>query len=199
MGTSLYVANLPYSASAAELRAHFGACGAVAGVEFVADRDTGRERASALVSMDSEAGAKRALVELNGARFQGQLLRVEAVVNRAERGRAAAAARETEPNDHDARARMTVQFREPRNMTYELDCAGTTLAIRVFFPNAAGEYRIVAQTSGAGDAPGADATAASRVDALRAVARFCKDGGAPALAHVDWTAVERAMAKVRAL
>jgi hypothetical protein len=97
-------------------------------------------------------------------------------------------------------ARITQQFREQTNMTYELDCAGTTLVLRVYFPTEAGEWRIAAHTSSAESAPSADSTAPSRREALRALASSCRDGGEPAeFARVDWGAVEQAMAQVRAI
>jgi hypothetical protein len=106
----------------------------------------------------------------------------------------------TTPSEQSQPARITVQFRESSNMTYELDCAGTALVLRVFFPTDAGEWRIVARASTAPDAPSTGSTAPSRVEALRALARSCRElDGAPALARIDWTAVEQAMVKVRAV
>jgi hypothetical protein len=99
-------------------------------------------------------------------------------------------------------ARITLQFREASNMTYELDCQGVALVLRIFFPTGtdAGAWRIVAQASTAPDSPSTASTAASRLEALRALARSCNDGGGlPAFARIDWSAVERAMASVRAV
>jgi hypothetical protein len=198
MGNRLYVANLPYDPNAGALRAHFEACGAVGDVQIVTDKDSGRLRASAFVTMTREADAKRALSELNGVRFNGQLLRIESApdkVNHANKGE--------ERNEYDARAKITTQFRESANMTYEIDCAGTPLIVRVFFPaedGSAREWRIVVQERGASDATSAGATAVSRTEALRDIARACRDQSpSPALAGIDWSAVEQAMAGVRAL
>ena len=201
MGTKLYVGNLPESPSAIALRAHFSACGVVTDVQIVADRNVGRGRATAFVRMSDRAGAERAVSTLNGLPFQGQLLMVEAAPDGSpshdERGHSA---RRTEKNDDSSPARITLQFREPENMTYELDCAGVALVLRIFFQTDAGQWRIVAQTSNAPDAPSTASTAPSRLEAFRAIAQACREPGASAaIARVDWNAVEQAMTKVRAL
>ena len=106
----------------------------------------------------------------------------------------------TVQSEESQRARITFQFRESSNMTYELDCAGTALVLRVFFPTDTGEVRIVARASTAPDAPSTGSEAASRVEALRALARSCRElDGMPALARIDWSAVEQALVKVRAV
>ena len=199
MGTKLYVANLPNPPSAPALREHFSACGYVSDVEIVPDRHPGRGRASAFVRMGSAASAERARTELNGSSFAGQLLLVEVAPDEAgdQRGYPT---RRPEKNEDESRTRITTQFREPANMTYELDCADTAIVLRIFYPTATAEWRVVAQASRAADAPSAASTAPSRVEALRNIARECSEGvAATALARIDWDAVEQAMTKVRAL
>jgi RNA recognition motif-containing protein len=197
MGTKLYVANLPYAPSAIALRAHFSACGVVSDVQIVGDRNAGRGRATAVVRMGSAAAAERALSELNGEPFAGQLLLVEAAPDDSpyEGGRSA---RRADPKD-EAPVRITTQFREPANMTYELDCAGVALVLRIFFPTTEGQWRIAARTGNGADAPNSDATAPTRVEALREIARAGREGAVGALEYVDWDAVEQALTKVRAL
>ncbi len=197
MGTKLYVANLPSAPSAIALRAHFSACGVVSDVQIVGDRNVGRGRATAFVRMGSAAAAERALSELNGEPFAGQLLLVEAAPDDS-RGDGGRAARRSEPKD-EAPVRITTQFREPANMTYELDCAGVALVLRIFFPTTEGQWRIEARTSNAPDAPSSDATAPSRVEALRQIARAAREGAVGSLELVDWDAVVQALTKVRAL
>jgi hypothetical protein len=107
-----------------------------------------------------------------------------------------------EPKEEVTPARITLQFREAANMTYELDCEGVALVLRIFFPTdtGAGAWRIVAQASTSPDSPSTASTAASKLEALRALARSCHDGGGlAAFARIDWNAVERAMANVRAV
>ena len=197
MGTKLYVANLPYAPSAIALRAHFSACGVVSDVQIMADRNAGRGRATAVVRMGSSAAAERALSELNGELFAGQLLLVEAAPDDSP-GDGGRSARRAEPKD-EAPVRITTQFREPANMTYELDCSGVALVLRIFFPTTEGEWRIEARTSTRADAPSSDATAPSRVEALRRIAHASREGATGALEAVDWDAVEQSLTKVRAL
>lgn len=198
MGTRLYVANLPDAPSALALRAHFSACGVVSDIEIVPDRNAGRGRGSALVRMNSAADAERAISKLNGALFAGQLLQVEPAPDHPGDRRGAAHRKAEQAAEQGSRAHITLQFREAANMTYELECAGVALVVRVFFPTTTGLCRVAAQASGAPDTtPGTTAVAPSRLEAFRSVVSACREGGA--LAHIDWEAVEEAMKKVRAL
>lgn len=202
MGTRLYVANLPSAPSASALRAHFSTCGVVADVEIVPDRNaSGRGRSSAFVRMESAAAAERAASQLNGAPFGGQLLQVEAAPDRGGDTPAPAKRKAAADSEQSERAHITLQFRESTNMTYELDCSGVTVVVRVFFPTADGVWRVAAQASRASDAePGSFATARSRGEAFRSVVGACQEGaGASPLARIDWAAVEDALKKVRAL
>jgi hypothetical protein len=102
----------------------------------------------------------------------------------------------------DKRAvRIAQQFREAHNMTYELDCFGTPLIVRVFpLDGATVEWRIEARTSDAPDAVVATATAPTREEALRSVAQRWQDHRAlHVLPNVDWDAIAQAMTAVRAL
>lgn len=77
MGKRLYVGNLPYSSTEAELRDMFAATGDdVAEVKVVLDRDTGRPRGFAFVEMATDAGAQKAIEALNGKDIQGRALSV---------------------------------------------------------------------------------------------------------------------------
>ncbi len=200
MGSKLYVANLPDTPSVVALREHFSACGAVADVEIVPDRNRGRGRGSAVVRMSSAAGAERALSELNGSAFAGQLLLVEAAPDDAADGRSAAPRRGERTADDPPGVRITSQYREPANMTYELDCSGVMLVVRVSFPSTKNQWRIVVQTSRETDGANVAAVAPSRIEAFRSVVRTCCEGdGFGDLGRLDWRAVEKAMLDVRAL
>lgn len=198
MRTTIYVANLPANPDADRLRAHFGSCGLVSDVRVVADRSVGRGRGSASVEMSNEAGTRRALAELNGSMFEGQLLLLEAgPAHATKRGFTKPHGDET---GHDLLARITMQFRELTHMTYELECGAAVLVLCIYFPSAAGEWRMRAQASRNANAPTLEATASSRVEALRSIAQSCAESGTDgAFAHIDWAAVELAMTKVRAL
>jgi len=200
LGTKLYVLNLPLEPSAVALRAHFGACGEVSDVEIVPDRNGGRGTGTAFVQMASARAAERAVNTLNGTLFAGQLLVVKPAPDVAS-DRRGGKGRDSDKNDEErVPARIAFQFREAANMAYELDCAGVAVLIRVSYPSSTGESRISAQATLTADAPSVDATAASRIEAFRSVARASRERqDLGALRDVDWTAVEEAMLKVRAL
>ena len=85
MSMNLYVGNLPYGATADDLREAFGHFGTVTRAQIVSDRDTGRSRGFGFVEM-SEGGAE-AIAALNGAQFQGRTLTVNEAKPREERPR----------------------------------------------------------------------------------------------------------------
>ncbi len=77
MGKRLYVGNLSYSTTEADLRDAFVATGhEVAEVKLVLDRDTGRPRGFAFVEMATDAGAQNAIENLNGKDLQGRSIAV---------------------------------------------------------------------------------------------------------------------------
>ena len=77
MGKRLYVGNLSYSTTEADLRDAFVATGhEVAEVKLVLDRDTGRPRGFAFVEMATDAGALNAIENLNGKDLQGRSIAV---------------------------------------------------------------------------------------------------------------------------
>ena len=73
--TKIYVGNLPFSATDAEVRELFAAHGTVESVSIITDRDTGRPRGFGIVEM-SRADASRAIQNLNGKDLGGRPLRV---------------------------------------------------------------------------------------------------------------------------
>jgi RNA recognition motif-containing protein len=85
MGNRLYIGNLPFSATADELRGAFQAHGVVTDVRVVTDRDTGRSRGFAFVTMGSPEEAARAVEKMNGALLAGRPLRVDEAQERAPR------------------------------------------------------------------------------------------------------------------
>ena len=72
--TKIYVGNLPFSATDAEIRELFAAHGTVESVSIITDRDTGRPRGFGFVEM-SRADASRAIQNLNGKDLGGRPLR----------------------------------------------------------------------------------------------------------------------------
>jgi cold-inducible RNA-binding protein len=71
----IYVGNLPFSATEAEVRSIFSQHGTVESVTLPTDRETGRPRGFGFVEM-SQADASRAIQNLNGHEMGGRALRV---------------------------------------------------------------------------------------------------------------------------
>ncbi len=84
MGKRLFVGNLPYSATADELRALFAEVGEVTDVHIVVDRETQRPRGFAFVSYSTDESAAKAAQELNGRSFGGRPLVVNEARDRGE-------------------------------------------------------------------------------------------------------------------
>jgi RNA recognition motif-containing protein len=71
----IYVGNLPFSATDAELEELFSRHGSVTSVKVITDRETGRSRGFAFVEMEADA-ADAAIRELDGHDMGGRALRV---------------------------------------------------------------------------------------------------------------------------
>lgn len=72
----IYVGNLPYEVTDAELQAHFEKFGKVASARVVMDKATGRAKGFGFVEMADRAEAEKAIAGTNGADFMGRPLRV---------------------------------------------------------------------------------------------------------------------------
>ena len=79
MPTKIYVGNLPWRATDAQLTELFGAHGEVIDARIVTDRETGRSRGFGFVTMSSADAAQNAIRALNGHSLEGRSL----VVNEA--------------------------------------------------------------------------------------------------------------------
>jgi RNA recognition motif-containing protein len=86
MSTRLYVGNLSYNTSQADLEAFFAEAGEVREVAIPTDRETGRVRGFAFVTMGTEAAASAAIAQLNGAMLDGRNLKVNEAQERPSRG-----------------------------------------------------------------------------------------------------------------
>lgn len=75
MPKSIYVGNLPWSATEEQVQSLFADYGPVETVKLVSDRETGRARGFGFVEMD-EPGATSAIEALDGSNFGGRTLRV---------------------------------------------------------------------------------------------------------------------------
>ena len=76
MNRKLYVGNLPYETTEADLEALFASAGAVASVTVMRERETGRARGFAFVEMESDADAQNAINKLHDSSFGGRNLAV---------------------------------------------------------------------------------------------------------------------------
>ena len=85
MFKKLYVGNLPFSTTEAELRDLFARHGAVESVKVIMDRETGRPRGFAFVEMDATA-ASDAIRALDGTDLAGRSLRVNEAQERSAGG-----------------------------------------------------------------------------------------------------------------
>ncbi|HCU68797.1 MAG TPA: RNA-binding protein [Desulfomicrobium sp.] len=75
MSKNIYVGNLSWSTSDADLKNMFTPYGNVTSAHVIEDRETGRSRGFGFVEMD-DAGATKAISELNGADIEGRTLKV---------------------------------------------------------------------------------------------------------------------------
>ena len=76
MAKRLYVGNLAYSVTEADLREVFAEAGNVADVKVVLDRESGRPRGFAFVEMSTDDEAAKAMQTLNGREIQGRAISV---------------------------------------------------------------------------------------------------------------------------
>ena len=86
MNTRLYVGNLPYTADEAQLRELFGKAGTVADVAVITDRETGRSKGFAFVTMASAEEATKAISQLNNYPMDNRNLTVNEARPREESG-----------------------------------------------------------------------------------------------------------------
>src|SRR5215470_6056111 len=76
MSVRLFIGNLPYSATEAELREHLSTVGEPASVVLPVDRDTGRPRGFAFVDYADRAVAEEAIRRFDQQPFKGRGLAV---------------------------------------------------------------------------------------------------------------------------
>ena len=76
MSTNLFVGNLTFNTTTADLETLFGQHGDVTKAQVINDRDTGRSRGFGFVEMESQEGANTAISALNGTDLVGRDLTV---------------------------------------------------------------------------------------------------------------------------
>jgi len=82
---NIYVGNLPFSASEADIKDLFAAFGQVDSVAMIKDKFTGQPRGFGFVEMPNEVEAQKAIAGLNGKDFSGRALVVNPARPREER------------------------------------------------------------------------------------------------------------------
>ncbi|OGN93404.1 MAG: RNA-binding protein [Chloroflexi bacterium RBG_13_50_21] len=87
MDTKLYVGNLSYDTTEDGLRAKFAEAGSVVSVEMIKDRDTGRMKGFAFVTMTTQEEAENAIKMLNGKTLDNREIKVNIARPREERPR----------------------------------------------------------------------------------------------------------------
>jgi RNA recognition motif-containing protein len=76
MAKRLYVGNLKYTVTSAELQELFDQFGTVSSAQVLSDRETGRSRGFGFVEMANDAEALRAIESLDGQEHDGRRLTV---------------------------------------------------------------------------------------------------------------------------
>jgi cold-inducible RNA-binding protein len=74
--TNIFVGNLSYQVTQADLQNAFGAYGNVERINVVTDRETGQPRGFAFVEMSDSEAAQNAIAHLNGAELHGRAMNV---------------------------------------------------------------------------------------------------------------------------
>ena len=87
MSSNLYVGNLPFDVSEAELQELFVSQGEVVSAKVVMDRETGRPRGFGFVEMAQAEDAQKAIQNLDGRDFKGRNLKVNMAQPREDRSR----------------------------------------------------------------------------------------------------------------
>lgn len=85
METKLYVGNLSYDTTESGLRTAFAQAGTVVSVDVIKDRDTGRMKGFAFVTMNSDDEAQNAIKILNEKMLDDRAIKVNIARPREER------------------------------------------------------------------------------------------------------------------
>src|ERR1043165_1909687 len=86
MSMKLYVGNLAFQTSSAELQTLFAQAGTVESVSLIEDRETGRSRGFGFIEMSTKEEGAAAIQQFNGKDLGGRALNVNAAKPREDRG-----------------------------------------------------------------------------------------------------------------
>ena len=85
METKLYVGNLSYDTTEERLRTAFAEAGTVVAVDMINDRDTGRPKGFAFVTMENDEAAQNAIRMLNEKNLDERAIKVNVARPREDR------------------------------------------------------------------------------------------------------------------
>ena len=86
MSKKLYIGNLAFTSTEADLKDLFARHGAVESVNVIMDRETGRPRGFAFVEMEDASAAQDAIRALDGSDLGGRNIKVNEAQDRNQRG-----------------------------------------------------------------------------------------------------------------
>ncbi len=85
MATKLYIGNMSYDTTEAQLRELFAQAGDVTSIALITDRDTGRPKGFGFIEMSNDEQAKEAIKRFNGFSVDNRPLTVNEARPREER------------------------------------------------------------------------------------------------------------------
>lgn len=83
---NLYISNLSYNISDADLKELFAEYGEIVSAKVITDRETGRSRGFGFVELSDDELAKKAIEELNQASYDEKIINVTEARPREDRG-----------------------------------------------------------------------------------------------------------------
>jgi RNA recognition motif-containing protein len=86
VGKKLFVGNLPFTTSSADLEAMFSEVGTCESASVITDRESGRSRGFGFVEMASNEEAAKAIAAINGREIGGRQLNVSEAKERSSGG-----------------------------------------------------------------------------------------------------------------
>ena len=83
---NIYISNLSYGVTDADLNELFAEYGEVSSAKVIKDRETGRSRGFGFVEMNNDAEGQKAIDELNQAEYDNKVINVTIAKPREDRG-----------------------------------------------------------------------------------------------------------------
>jgi RNA recognition motif-containing protein len=97
MAVRLFVRNLPYQTTEAELREHFSVIGQISYLALPTDRETGKPRGFAFLEFNNSAEAEEAIRRFNNQLFKGRPLSVSKALPKEDRSQSNSSNRPARP------------------------------------------------------------------------------------------------------